>query len=88
MQTGKIILNGYWTVPVATPRSVVDDAMRVLDEHLQSGKPLLVSKGVEYHPFETTNATPDALCRYCWSPNLHTSTHCEKCGAPLIRVIP
>ncbi len=46
-------------------------------------EPVFVKEGIEFHPFGA-GQTPDAICLYCCTANLHTSMSCEKCGAPLV----
>lgn len=75
-------VDGYWefdhTIP---PAAIADFSEKWANRKL--GETPFVRKGMRFVPFSAA-AVPDALCRYCWSVNFHTSTSCEKCGAPLI----
>lgn len=75
-------MNGYWSYPSPI---TVEEFERV-GEYISKWdgrSPLMLRNGFEFHQFGP-DETPDALCRYCWSPNLHTSTHCGKCGGPMV----
>ncbi len=85
-----MIPNGYLKV---NHRLSIEEGERIRnawDRHMAAvargeHKVIVLDNGIEFVPF-AGQAVPNAICRYCWSPNLHTSTHCEKCGAPLLEV--
>lgn len=76
--------NGYWEFPRTISAEDAKNVSLAIDRAETGGATLKVREGVRFISFDPAT-TPDAICCYCWSANLHTSTHCEKCGAPLIR---